>query len=98
MTSFYCPSYSLTHLQASPSQQASTQATFSAVALGLAAGALALHGYLLKQGGLIGYDESLLFAVSAVLTLVSVYVVLFAMPESMRSMAATQERSSVGET
>ena len=36
--------------------------------------------------------------VSALLTLVSVYVVFFAMPESMRSMTAAQERSSVGET
>ena len=36
--------------QAPPSQQASTQATFSAVTHGLAAGALAMHGYLLKQG------------------------------------------------
>ena len=56
-------SHSLTHLQAPPTQQASTQATFSAVTHGLAAGALALHGYLLKQGGLMGY-ESLPFAVS----------------------------------
>lgn len=83
--------------QAPQSQQASTQATFSAVTHGLAAGALALHGYLLKQGGLMGY-ESLPFAVSALLTLISVYVVFFAMPESMRSMTAAQERSSVGET
>ena len=45
----------------------------------------------------MGY-ESLPFAVSAVLTLFSVYVVFFAMPESMRSMTAAQERSSVGET
>ena len=64
----HLPTYSLTHLlthstQAPPSQQASTQATFSAVTHGLAAGALALHGYLLKQGGLMGY-ESLPFAVS----------------------------------
>lgn len=36
--------------QAPPSQQASTHATFSAVTHGLAAGALAMHGYLLKQG------------------------------------------------
>ena len=83
--------------QAPPSQQASTQATFSAVTHGLAAGALALHGYLLRQGGLMGY-ESLPFAVSALLTLVSVYVVFCAMPESMRSMTAAQERGSVGET
>lgn len=44
---------------------------------------------------MLGY-ESLPFAVSALLTLVSIYVVFFAMPESMRLM--TDAQGSVGET
>ena len=44
---------------------------------------------------MLGY-ESLPFAVSALLTLVSVYVVFFAMPEPMRLM--TDAQGSVGET
>jgi len=68
--------------QAPPSQQASTQATFSAIIHGLAAGALAMHGALFKAGGELGY-VSLPFAVGAVMVFGVLYHVLFAMPQAL---------------
>ena len=78
--------------QAPPSQQASTQATFSAIIHGLAAGALAMHGALFKAGGELGY-VSLPFAVGAVLAFGVLYHVLFAMPQALHDDTAASGAS-----